>query len=157
ALLSEHDRTWWRLDGTQKAYSRKRDALCDVMNRQLRLLREALGNLDRDTDRQREDIDRRFLKDLSLLRIDPERRGEDVFITMHRGRPTAGATDADTETSDANPWLAPLNRYEEDYGALEAQSGQRRKIREAIHIVTNHHEHRMRLLEGQFEPILSEL
>jgi hypothetical protein len=148
AHLSELDRAWWKFDGHQKAYTRQRAEMTELMNRQLELIQNAIGDTERDQISRLKELDRQFREEFMKTAVDLRTQGDDIFTQV------SFEQDADIKSGEPGECVRMLKRYEDEYFNLQQRFLEKQeKLRQALQTVNKYFPERIRALDGEFDRI----
>jgi hypothetical protein len=151
--LSKLDRLWWKFDGNQKAFACRRAELTDLMNRNLKLIEEAIQEAERDGLAERQNLDRQFLAEFMRVPTDLSAPGREIFAQA--------CFDHSVEISLAEPGRSPapssecftlLKSYEDQNASLAQKlRDKKEKLQQALHAVNRYYSERIRALDYEFD------
>ena len=154
SYLSEVDKVWWKLDGQQKRLHRQREEFVETMNHQRDLIQKALLE-EKETAKQRNEIDREFLKDLTSDAVEFPSPNHGCFaeisfapnISAKLAEKSAGPPPAE------NQWFETLKRYEHKYSNLHQKQ---RALEAALEAVNTYYPQRLHAINLELERLRGE-
>jgi hypothetical protein len=143
-ILSELDKAWWRLDGLEKSYHRRRLELAELIDCERDILRRARAKLDQNIETSSEKLLATFLQpqansDMGVSDMIPS-------WDFRREREERSTVIAGAVRSSSPPWVAALAEYEQ-----EQRTEQRRLLTRINEFLDKEEKRRLRSLEIEFE------
>jgi hypothetical protein len=154
SYLSKGDKVWWKLDGQQKRLHRQREEFAETMNHQQDLIQKALLE-EKETAKQRKEIDREFLKDLTSAAAELRSPNHGCFAQISFDPNVgAGLVEKPAAPSPAeNQWFETLKRYEDKYTNLHQKQ---RALEAALEAVNTYYPQRIQTINQELEKLQGE-
>jgi len=143
-VLSDLDKAWWRLDGLEKSYLRRRAEITKLMDHERDIVRRARDRLDETTESSSEKLIAKFL----APQPDRDAGDSDMIpcLDLTRDREKRSAVVPTGVRSHSVPWVAAIAEYEQ-----EQETAQRRLLTRITEFIDREEEKQLRSLEIEFE------
>ena len=142
ASLSKADRIWWELNGIEKTFSRKRGEIEEAMTQLLALVQGEIADIDNEMAKQREAIDREFVKELATIQNKFIRSDPDGVVSRFLGADSGG----DPASYDA--LVALVERYEGKLCQIQSPMAKRKnELNQSINRITDLYAQRLHRLD----------
>jgi hypothetical protein len=141
-VLSELDKAWWKLDGLEKSYRRRRVEITELMDREREILQRARAKLDQSSESEN------LLAIFSAPQLDPDVDNSDMIPSLEFGREREkrSAVVTGAVRSSSPPWVAALAEYEQ-----EQKTRERRLLTRISEFIDKEEERRLGSLEIEFQ------
>jgi hypothetical protein len=132
------DRIWWELDGVHKMFSRKRAEIEESKRQLLAVVHREIADIDNEMAKQRDAIDREFVKELATI----HRSEPDDVVSWFVSAGSAG----NSASPDALATL--LERYEEKSCQIQSSLTKRKnELNQSLQRITDRYDQRLHRLE----------
>jgi Carbohydrate esterase, sialic acid-specific acetylesterase len=154
SYLSKLDKAWWKLDGQQKRLHRQREEYVETMNHQRDLIQKALLE-EKETAKQRKEIDREFIEDITNAVPEFRSPNHDYFaqISLAPNVGTGLVEESGGQPCAENQWFETLKRYEDKYSDLHQKQ---RALEAALEAVNTYYPPRLHAINQELERLQGE-
>jgi carbohydrate esterase-like sialic acid-specific acetylesterase len=153
SYLSKIDKAWWKLDGQQKRLHRQREEYVETMNHQRDLIQKALLE-EKQTGKQRKEIDREFLKDLTSAAVEFRSPDHDCFAQISFVPDIgAGLVENPAGPPAENQGFETLKRYQDKYSILHQKQ---RALEAALEAVNAYYPPRLHAINQELDRLKGE-
>jgi hypothetical protein len=141
-VLSELDKAWWKLDGLEKSYLRRRSEIAELMNRERDIVRCARARLEEAAKHSGEKLLAKFL---ALKRGDTDSNMIPWLEIPGDQQKRSNVVNSPVRSNCA-PWVTAIAEYEH-----QQKSGQSQLLTRIAEFIDRQEETRLRSLKIEFE------